>query len=94
MEAIQEVNLQELKEKYGKDLVEKLQGNIDFVTKNNYKFKIEVVDDDAVYFAEIAFVTGGYAYVYQVSLDRKTIVFETRIGWRACEAIAKIMEKL
>jgi hypothetical protein len=94
METIQDVNLQELEEKYGKDLVEKLQKNIDYATKENIVFKIEVISDDPTYFASIAFITSAYAYVYEVSLKRKTITSENYIGWRECAAIAKIMEKL
>lgn len=94
MDAIQEVNLQELEEKYGAGLVEKLQENIDYATKENIEFKIEIVSNDSTYFADIAFITSAYAYVYEVSLKRKTITSENYIGWRACAEIAKIMKKL
>jgi predicted proteasome-type protease len=94
MEAIKEVYLQELEEKYGTDLVKKLQENIDYATKENIEFKIEVVSFDSTYFTDIAIITSAYAYVYEVSLKRKKITSENYIGWRACAEIAKIMKKL
>lgn len=94
MESVQEVNLQVLEDKYGADLVEKLQERIDYSNENNTNFKIEVVNDDCTYFAEIAFISIGYAYIYEVSLKRKNICSVNRVGWRACKAIADIQKQM
>lgn len=93
METVKEINLEQLEEKYGKGLIEKLEEHIAYSTKENIEFKIEVVCESQN-FSEIAFVSCGYAYIYEVSRKRKKIIDENRINWEACEKIAKLMNQL
>lgn len=91
METTQTVNLEELEEKFGTNLAEKIKAKISYCEENKELYKVEVVEESK-YFPEIAFVTKAYSYIYQVSLTRKSITSENFIGWGACKKIAKLME--
>lgn len=90
MEETQEINLEQLEENYGAELVEKLKSHIERAHEKNWKFKVEVVDETKC-FAEIAFVNDGFAYIYEVMLKDKSIVSKNFIGSGACKNVLKAM---
>lgn len=90
MEETQELNLEQLEEMYGADLAKKIKKNMECAVKYDHKFKIEKVSESK-HFVEIAFVSSGYAHIYEVMLEDKTIVFENSISWKACSEINKLM---
>jgi hypothetical protein len=93
MESIQELNLVELGDKFGPDLVNRLEKDIQYSIKQKENFKIEIVAESTL-FAEVAFVARAYAYIYEVSKKRKEIVDENRIGFDVCDKVNQLIKSL
>jgi hypothetical protein len=93
MNNVEEVNLVELEEKYGADLVNKLEKDIKFaVEEQKLNFKIETVDESK-YFAEVVFVTYAYATIYRVSIKRKAIIEENKISFDVCNKVNQLFKQ-
>jgi hypothetical protein len=93
MESIQEVNLQELEEKYGGELAKEIEDNINYCTENNQNFKIEVIRESD-YFYTVVFATKSYTHLYDVSKRRKKISDKSFFGIVDARQALEIMESL
>ncbi|WP_026572474.1 hypothetical protein [Bacillus sp. UNC438CL73TsuS30] len=68
-----EVNLQELEEKYGEELVEFLSQRIEQAEKDNHgTWKIKVLNESKV-FPVIVFLTSNYTWICEIYLPKKRI---------------------
>jgi hypothetical protein len=90
----QVIDLVELEEKYGADIVGRLRDHIDHCVNENLKYKIDVNTQDYRNFTYITFATRAYAYSYEISNKRKNIVGENRVGFFEVEKIQWLMNSL
>lgn len=93
MEAIHEVHLQELEEKYGEDLAKEIEDNINYCTEKKQKFKLVVIKESG-YFYTIVFATNSYTYLYEVSKRQKAISDKNFFGSIEARQVLEIMESL
>lgn len=88
--ANQVINLDDLEEKYGKQLAEKIKWDKDYCLENNLVFKIEIIKETS-WFTSIAFSTYAYTRIYEVTNDSKRVRSENMISALDCKKVLELM---
>ena len=86
----QVIDLVELEQKCGPDVVKELKGDITHATENNLNWKIKVIYESKN-FINFACATPSYSQVYEVSKKRKEICEKYFIGKFDCEILNNLM---
>ena len=93
MKEKQTVNLVDLEAKYGADLAKEIENHISYCDKCGIDFKLVVIENLS-FTSTIAFVTHAFAYLYEVSLLRKTISNQNFVGFNEVIKLVEIMSSL
>lgn len=87
------INFELLEEQHGAEFAKAIQKEQDFCVAEQLDWKIEEIYSNE-HFITFAFSTYAYSHIYELSLERKTIVDKNRIGFFDAERLLVVMNSL
>lgn len=90
MKTVKEVNLEQLEEKYGAELVKEIRERMEHSIEKGWDFKVEVISEGEFY-AKIAYATYAFIYIYDLKLKTKRVLKQIQIGSVDCKRYLDIM---
>lgn len=87
------MSIEEIREKYGDEVADKIEEEIKFANTNEYPFSI-YVDQDRELIHQVYFATSYIAKVYEVSTRRKSLMGERTIYYVESKKANELMKAL
>jgi hypothetical protein len=90
VDGVRTIDFEVVEEKYGSELVEKLEHLVDFYNEKGREWRLEIIEENK-HFVELALSSRASVDIYEILLSQKIISSESHIGYLQCEKALELM---